>query len=82
MASISLSSETLRLLEARMREGDYKSPEELIRVALEGLEGEPVEALDAATQAAIERAEAQAEAGQGMELEDAFDRLRRKYIRP
>jgi Arc/MetJ-type ribon-helix-helix transcriptional regulator len=77
--NITLKPETQRLLELRMREGDYSSPDDVIRIALESLEGETFEELDPRTQAAIARAEAQAERGEGIPIDDAFEILRRKH---
>jgi Arc/MetJ-type ribon-helix-helix transcriptional regulator len=77
---VTLSPRTQSLLEERMREGDYSSADELIRVALEELEGVPVEELDAETHAAIERAEEQGDRGEGIPAADAFRQLRRKHF--
>ncbi len=66
--SISLTPRTQELLEARFKRGGYSSPDDLVRVALETLdqlEGDPIEQFDPETLAAIERAEAQAERGEG-----------------
>ena len=76
---ISLSPTTQKLIEERMKDGDFQSPDELIRIALKSLEGEPVEELDPETQAAIERAEDQADRGEGIPLDEAFRQLRQKY---
>ncbi len=80
--SITLSAETQKLIEERMRQGGFSSPDDLVRVALETLEvqGEDIEELDAQTQAAIERGEAQSARGEGIPLDEAFDRLRRKHF--
>lgn len=77
---VTLSPQTQRLLEERMREGDYNSADDLIRTALESLEGDPVEELDAETQAAIERADDQGDRGEGLPAEEAFACLRRKHF--
>jgi len=78
--NIVLSPETQVLLEARMKEGDYSSPDDAIRVALKTLEGEAIEDLDSETQSAIERAEAQAARGEGIPVDEAFAFLRRKHL--
>jgi Arc/MetJ-type ribon-helix-helix transcriptional regulator len=78
--NIVLSPATQKLLEERMKEGDYTSPEDVIRVALEGLEGEFVEELDPGTRAAIERADAQAQRNEGTPVDEAFAQLRRKHL--
>jgi Arc/MetJ-type ribon-helix-helix transcriptional regulator len=77
---ITLSPQTQRLLEERLRDGDYASPDDLIRTALETLEGESYEDLDADTRAAIERADAEAERSGGIPLDEAFRRLREKHF--
>jgi Arc/MetJ-type ribon-helix-helix transcriptional regulator len=77
---ITLSPKTQKLLEERMKSGDYRSPDDVIRVALEVLEGESVESLDPGIQAAIERAGAQGDRGEGIDVEEAFARLRRKHF--
>ena len=63
-----------------MKEGDYASADDAIRAALETLEGEAFEDLDPDLQAAIERAEAQADRGEGIPIDEAFKQLRRKYF--
>jgi Arc/MetJ-type ribon-helix-helix transcriptional regulator len=77
--TVTLSPETQRLIDERMRLGDYASPDDLIRIALESFEGATVEGLDAETQAAIDRAEEQADRGGGIPVDEAFDRLRSKH---
>ena len=65
---ILLNPETEKLLEERMKRGGYSSADEIVRAALETLdrsEAEAIEDLDQATQAALKRAEAQAERGEG-----------------
>ena len=80
--SITLRPETQKLIEERMRQGGFSSPDDLVRVALETLEvqGEDIESLDAETRAAIERAEEQSARGEGMPAAEAFERLRRKHF--
>ena len=78
--NIVISPQTQKLLEARMKEGDYASADDAIRAALETLEGEAFEDLDPDLQAAIERAEAQADRGEGIPIDEAFKQLRRKYF--
>jgi Arc/MetJ-type ribon-helix-helix transcriptional regulator len=63
-----------------MREGDYSSADDLIRVALQALEGVPMDELDAETQAAIERADDQGDRGEGIPVDEAFQQLRRKHF--
>jgi Arc/MetJ-type ribon-helix-helix transcriptional regulator len=77
--NVTLSPQTQKLLEERMKEGDYASPDDIIRVALETLEGEAIEDLDPQTLEAIDRAEAQAERGEGISIDQARAELRRKH---
>lgn len=77
---VTLSPRTQRLLDKRMREGDYSSPDELIRVALEALDGPTIEELDLDAGAAIERAEEQADQREGIPASEAFQQLRRKHF--
>lgn len=80
---ISLSPETQKLIEDRMRETGVSSADELIRFALETLEqtkAEDFEDLDPAVQAAIDEAESEYQQGGGIALDEAFSRLRQKYV--
>jgi Arc/MetJ-type ribon-helix-helix transcriptional regulator len=81
--SISLTPETQRLIEERMKQEGYATPDELVRVALQTLDqvqGEDLEQLDPDTQAAIEEAEAQYQRGEGIPLDEAMMRLKRKHL--
>lgn len=81
--NVVLSPETAKLLEERMRRGGYASPDDAVRLALQTLEqveGDSLEELDPETLAAIERADAEAERGEGMPADEAFERLRRKHF--
>ena len=63
-----------------MKEGDYEGCRMTSSVsALETLEGEAIEDLDPQTLAAIERAEAQAERGEGISIDQAYAKLRQKH---
>jgi Arc/MetJ-type ribon-helix-helix transcriptional regulator len=80
--SVSLSDETQKLIEERMKDGGFSTPDELVRVAIQTLNqvrGEDIEFLDAETQAAIARAEAQSERGEGIPAAEAFEQIRRRY---
>ncbi len=80
--SITLTPETQRLVEERMKVGGFTTPDELVRLALETFEvvDLDVEALDHETQAAIARAEEQSARGEGIPAEEAFERLRQKHF--
>jgi len=78
--NVVLSSQTQKLLEKKMKETDGASPDDVILAALQTLEREAFEDLDAQTRAAIERAEARADRGEGIPLDEAFVRLRSKHF--
>jgi len=78
--NISLSDETQQLLERQMKERGDSSPDEVIRAALETLESQTLDDLDPDTLAAIERAEAEIAQGEGIPLDEAFERLGRKHL--
>ena len=79
---VTLSRPTWEILEKRMRQGEYDSADDLIRIALEALEDLAVEELDAGTQAAIERAEEQADRGEGVPVNEVLQQLRAKHFGP
>jgi putative addiction module CopG family antidote len=82
--NISLSPVTQKLLEEEMKRGGYSSADDVVRAALQTLNqvnaDVDYEDLDEATRAAIERAEAQYERGEGIPVDEAFARLRRKHF--
>ena len=81
---ISLSPETQKLIERRMRDTGVATADDLVRIALETLDqvsGEDYDQLDPEVRAAIEEAEAEYEQGGGIALDDAFARLREKHLR-
>jgi Arc/MetJ-type ribon-helix-helix transcriptional regulator len=83
--NISISDQTQRLLEDRMKKGGFRSPDEALRIALETMEeveGVSIEELDPETQAAIERAEAEADRGEGRPWEEVREELRALYLKP
>lgn len=82
--SISLTPETQRLIEQRMKQTGLKSPDELVRLALETLDqiqGEDYEDLPPPVRAAIDQAEAEFQRGEGIPADEAFVKLRRKHTR-
>jgi Arc/MetJ-type ribon-helix-helix transcriptional regulator len=81
--NITISPETQKLLEEEMRKREHTSADDVVRIALETLNqlrGEDYEDLDDETRAAIERAEAQYQRGEGIPLDEAFTQLRRKHF--
>jgi Arc/MetJ-type ribon-helix-helix transcriptional regulator len=78
----SLSPKTQKLIEERVK-ATGASPDELVQVALQTLDqvqGEEYDQLDPETRAAIEEAEAQYQRGEGIPLDEAFARLRKKHL--
>lgn len=84
---ITLSKDTESLIQASLDQHGVQSPDDLIRMALAILDHSTpdhvtpadIEDLDTETRNAINRAESQASAGQGIPLEDAITRLRAKH---
>lgn len=80
---ISLSPETEKLIEERMKQTGVDSPDEMVRLALQMLEQvyeEDYDHLDAETQKQIDEAEAEYQRGGGIPADDAFAQFRRKYL--
>ena len=81
---ISLSAETQRLIEERMKETGVGTADELVRVALQTLRqvrGDDFEALDSETRAAIEEGIAQADRDEGRPWEDVREELRSRFVK-
>lgn len=81
--AVTLSAETERLIEERMKETGVATPDELVRIALQAMDearGEDFEDLDPETQAAIERGLAQADRGEGRPWEEVREEIRARFI--
>lgn len=68
-----------------MKQTGMPTPDDLVQLALSTLDqvqGEDFEQLDADTRAAIAEGEAQYQRGEGIPLDEAFERLRTKHIHP
>ena len=81
---ISLTPETQRLIEERMKQSGFASADELVRVALQTLDqttGQAYEDLDQQTWAAIEQAEAQYQRGEGRLWEEVREKIRARFIK-
>jgi predicted transcriptional regulator len=82
--AITLSPETQRLIEERMKQTGLDTADELVRLALQTLDqvrGEDFEDLDPETQAAIEEGLAQADRGEGRPWEEVREELRARFIK-
>jgi antitoxin ParD1/3/4 len=78
--NISLSPETQKLIEERMKRAGYRTADEAVRSALETMEQFEAEELDDQTLAEIEEGEAQLDRGEGLPLKEAFEQLRKKHL--
>jgi hypothetical protein len=81
--SVSLSAETQKLIEQRMRETGVSTADELVRVALQTLDqvhGQPFEDLDPDAQVAIEQGLAEADRGEGLAWEQVREEMRARFI--
>lgn len=79
--NISLSPETQKLIEDRMKRAGYRTADEAVRSALETMEQFEAEELDDQTLTEIEEGEAQLARGEGLPLKEAFSQLRNKHSR-
>lgn len=77
--NIVISEDTRRLLEQRMKSGEYASPDEALRAALKTMEQLDAEELDDDTVNAIEEGLAQANRGEGRPWEHVREELRSRY---
>ena len=78
--TISLISETQKLLEEKLQTGEYGSADEVLHAALEALNELESHSLDEATLDAIDRAEDQIERGQVHDWKDVRERVRAKFL--
>ena len=81
--NVSLTPELARFVEEQVEQGRFASPAEVVEAGLARLKLDPPpDALDAATIAAIEEADAQIDRGDGIDADEAFARLRAKHFPP
>ncbi|HEX4793775.1 MAG TPA: hypothetical protein VH370_08290 [Humisphaera sp.] len=78
---ISLSEETQRLLEDRMRRDGHRTPDEAVRAALESANEAETEEVDDQTIAAIEEGLAQAKRGEVKPWEEVREELRERFAK-
>lgn len=80
---VSLSAETQRLIEQRMKETGVGTPDELVRLALQTLEqtrGEDFDDLDPATRSAVEEGLSEADRGETRPWDEVREELRARFI--
>jgi len=78
---VTLSPETQKLLDERLKSGAYRSADDVIHAALRTLNELEAHGLDERTLDAIDRAEDQIERGECHDWEDVRDRVRGKFLR-
>ena len=78
---ITLSPELQKFVEEKVKAGEFQSPAQVVEAGLARLMLDPPpDELDDETLAAIDRAEAQLDRGEGIPLDEAFQRLRKKHL--
>ena len=77
--TIALSAETQKLLEEKLKSGDYRSADDVVHAALEALDELEAHSLDDQTLDAIDRAEDQIERGEVHDWKDVREQVRAKF---
>ena len=78
--NIVLSPETQKLLEERLKSGEYRSPDHVVRAALDALSELETHGLDEETLEAIDQAEDQIERGQVHDWKDVREQVQAKFL--
>ena len=77
---ISLSPETQKLVEEKLKSGAYRSADEVVHAAIEALNELEAHGLDEETLDAIDRAEGQIERGEVHDWKDVREQVRAKFL--
>jgi putative addiction module CopG family antidote len=77
---LALSPETRKLLEEKLKSGEYRSADDVVHAALEALNELEGQGLDDETLDAIDRAEEQIEQGRVCDWKDIRAQLRAKFL--
>ena len=80
--SLSLSPETERLVEEKLKSGGYRSADDVVHAAMQALNELEARGLDEKTLDAIDRAEDQIERGEIYQWADVREKLRAKFVEP
>jgi putative addiction module CopG family antidote len=80
--TISLSPDTQKLLEEKLKTGDYRSADDVVHAALQALSELESHGLDDETLDAIDRAEDEIERGDVHDWKDVRDSVRAKFLKP
>ena len=78
--SISLNPDTQRLIEERMKQGGYRTADDLVHAAIDALDETEVLPLDEEILDAIDRAEAQIERGEYREWSEVRQEFRSRCL--
>ena len=78
--TISLSAQTQRLLEEKLRSGEYGSADEVVHAALEALKELQSHSLDDVALDAIDRAEDEIEQGKVQDWKDVREQMRSRFL--
>jgi Arc/MetJ-type ribon-helix-helix transcriptional regulator len=79
--NVRLKPELQKSVDDEVKAGNFASADEVIEAGLARLMLDPASGeVDAETLAAIDEAEAQIDRGEGLSLDDAFARLRKKHL--
>ena len=78
--TISLSEETQKLLEAKLKTGEYHSADEVVHAALDALNELESHTLDDEALNAIDKAEDQIDRGDVHEWKDVREQVRAKFL--
>ena len=79
--AISLSTETQQRLEEVLKNGPYRSADDVVRAALDALNELETPSLDEASLDAIDRAESQIERGEVHDWNSVRDQVRAEFLR-
>jgi len=80
--TITLSAETQKLLEAKLKAGGYGSADDVVHAALQALSELESQALDDKTLDAIDRAEEQIDRGEVYDWKDVKEQVRAEFLKP
>ncbi len=79
--NVSLKPKLKKFIEDQVKAGHFSSPQDVLEAGIARLMLDPeFGKLDEQTLDAIDRAEAQFDQGEGIDVKEAFDRLRQKHL--
>ena len=78
--NIALSPETQKLIQEKLRGGDYRSADDLVRAAMAALDELDAHGLDEQALDAIDRAEEQIDRGEVHDWKDVREQVRARFL--